>query len=198
MAGQMGMEKPFYNDRPMVHHDYYEYAIISLYTTSIGYQNMERGITMCIYSISWSLKTSGQYGMAGQMGMEDPFCNDRPMVHHDNYEYAVISLYTTSIGYQNMERGITMCIYSISWSLIPPGQYGMAGQMGMEDPFYNDRPMILQDYYKYANLFLVYNKYCVVRYGTMHNHVHIFNIMEFNTTRSVWNGRSNGNGRPIL
>ena len=35
--------------------------------------------------------------MAGQMGMEDPFYNDRPMVHHDNYEYAIISLYTTSI-----------------------------------------------------------------------------------------------------
>ena len=26
----------------------------------------------------------------------------------------------------------------------------MAGQMGMEEPFYNDRPMILPDYYKYA------------------------------------------------
>ena len=35
MAGQMGMEDPFYNDRPMVLHDYYKYAIISLYTTSI-------------------------------------------------------------------------------------------------------------------------------------------------------------------
>ena len=37
MAGQMGMEEPFYNDRHMVHHDYYECAIISLYTTSIVY-----------------------------------------------------------------------------------------------------------------------------------------------------------------
>ena len=26
----------------------------------------------------------------------------------------------------------------------------MAGQMGMEEPFYNDRRMILQDYYKYC------------------------------------------------
>ena len=30
----------------------------------------------------------------------------------------------------------------------------MAGQMGMEDPFYNDRPMILQEYYKCAIIFL--------------------------------------------
>ena len=35
MAGQMGMEEPFYNDRPTVLHDYYKFAIISLYTTSI-------------------------------------------------------------------------------------------------------------------------------------------------------------------
>ena len=26
----------------------------------------------------------------------------------------------------------------------------MTGQMAMKDPFYNDRPMILQGYYKYA------------------------------------------------
>ena len=26
----------------------------------------------------------------------------------------------------------------------------MAGQMGIVEPFYNDRPMILPDYYKYA------------------------------------------------
>ena len=44
-------------------------------------------------------KISGQYGMAGQMGMEDPFYNDRPMVLHDYYKYAIISLYTTSIVY---------------------------------------------------------------------------------------------------
>ena len=37
MAGQMEMEDPFNNDRPMVLHDYYKYAIISLYTTSIVY-----------------------------------------------------------------------------------------------------------------------------------------------------------------
>ena len=80
MAGQMGMEDPFYNDQPVVLHDYYKYAIISLYTTRIVYQSMERRITMCIYSIPWSLVTSGQYGMAGQMGMEDLFYNDRPLV----------------------------------------------------------------------------------------------------------------------
>ena len=83
----------------MVLQDYYKYAFISLYTSRIVYQSMERCITMGIYSISWSLKTSGQYGMAGQMGMEDPFYNDRPMVLHDYYKYAIISLYTTRIVY---------------------------------------------------------------------------------------------------
>ena len=81
----------------MVLQDYYKYAIISLYTTSIVYQSMERCITMGIYSISWRLKTSGQYGMAGQMGMEDPFYIDRPMVLQDYYKYVIISFYTTSI-----------------------------------------------------------------------------------------------------
>ena len=37
MAGQMGMEDPFYNDRLMVLQDYYKYAFISLYTKSIVY-----------------------------------------------------------------------------------------------------------------------------------------------------------------
>ena len=37
MAGQMGMEDLFHNDRPMVLQDYYKYAIISVYTTSIVY-----------------------------------------------------------------------------------------------------------------------------------------------------------------
>ena len=37
MAGQMEMEEPFYNDRPMVLQDYCKCAIISLYTTSIVY-----------------------------------------------------------------------------------------------------------------------------------------------------------------
>ena len=37
--------------------------------------------------------------MAGQMGIEDPFYNDRPMVLQDDYKNAFISLYTTSIVY---------------------------------------------------------------------------------------------------
>ena len=37
MAGQMGMDDPFYNDRPMILHGYYKYAIISLYTTNMVY-----------------------------------------------------------------------------------------------------------------------------------------------------------------
>ena len=37
MACQMGMEQPVYNDRPMVLQDYYKYAFIPSYTTSIVY-----------------------------------------------------------------------------------------------------------------------------------------------------------------
>ena len=37
MAGQMAMEKPFYNDRPMILQDYYKHAMISMYKTSIVY-----------------------------------------------------------------------------------------------------------------------------------------------------------------
>ena len=37
MAGQMGMEDPFYNDRPMILQDCDKYAIISVYRTSIVY-----------------------------------------------------------------------------------------------------------------------------------------------------------------
>ena len=37
MAGQMGMEDPFYNDRPMILQDCYKYAIISVYRTRIVY-----------------------------------------------------------------------------------------------------------------------------------------------------------------
>ena len=37
MAGQMGMEDPFSSDRPIFLHDYYKYAIISLYATDIVY-----------------------------------------------------------------------------------------------------------------------------------------------------------------
>ena len=37
MASQMGMEDPFYNDRPRILQDYYKYTIISVYTTGIVY-----------------------------------------------------------------------------------------------------------------------------------------------------------------
>ena len=80
MVGQMEMEETFYNDQPMILQDYYKYAIISLYPTNIVYLGKVQCITMCIYSISWSLKTSGQFEMAGQMWMEKPFYNDRPML----------------------------------------------------------------------------------------------------------------------
>ena len=58
MAGQMGMEEPFYNDRPMILPDYYKYAIIALYATSILCLAKVRCITMGIYSTQAILKTS--------------------------------------------------------------------------------------------------------------------------------------------
>ena len=56
MAGQMGMEEPFYNDRPMILPDYYKYAIIALYATSILCLAKVR--CMGIYSTQAILKTS--------------------------------------------------------------------------------------------------------------------------------------------
>ena len=69
MASQMWMEEPFYNDRPMLFQDLYKYTIISLYTTSILYLGIMRCDTMRIYSIPAILKTSSQFGMAGQIGI---------------------------------------------------------------------------------------------------------------------------------
>ena len=92
MAGQMGTEGPSHNDRPIILLDYYKYSIITLYTTTIVNLGMVRCITMHIYSLSWNLKTSGQFEMAGQIGMEEPFYNDRPMILPDYYKYAIISL----------------------------------------------------------------------------------------------------------
>ena len=123
MVGQMGMEEPFYNDQPMILSDYYKCAIISLHTTSAVFLGKVRCISMCIYSISWSLKTSGQFEMAGQMGMEEPFYNDRPMVLQDSYKYAIISLYTTSTLYLGIVRCSTMRIYSIPGILKTSGQF---------------------------------------------------------------------------
>ena len=51
--------------------------------------------------------------MAGQMGMEETFYNDRPRILPDGYNYDTISLYKTSALYLVMVRFITMCIYSI-------------------------------------------------------------------------------------
>ena len=47
--------------------------------------------------LAWSFKASGQFEMAGQMGMDGPFYNDRPMILQNYYKYTIISLYTTSI-----------------------------------------------------------------------------------------------------
>ena len=94
---------------------------------------------MRIYSIPAILKTSCQFGMAGQMGMEVSSHNDRPMIWHHCF------VYNKYIVYVGMVRCITMRIYSIPGSLKTSGHFGMAIQMGMEEPFYNDRPIILPD-----------------------------------------------------
>ena len=78
----------------MVLRDYYKYAFISLYTTSIVYGTMYYHVHIFL---AWSFKASGQFEMAGQMGMDGPFYNDRPMILQDYYKYTIISLYTTSI-----------------------------------------------------------------------------------------------------
>ena len=129
---------------------YYKYYSIDLYTICtvswcmIPYNNMD------IYWISRSSNTPGHYGMAGHIGMAEPFYNNRSIIFVVHCEYAISALYTTSIVCWGMIRCINMRIYLLSWSLKTPGQFEMAGQMGMEEPFYNDRPIILQDYYKYA------------------------------------------------
>ena len=43
----------------------------------------------------------------------------------------------------------TMDMYSIPGSLYTAGQLWMAGDIGIDEPFYNDQPMILVVYYKY-------------------------------------------------
>ena len=144
-----GLGEPFYNDRSNILVVYYKSTIIAMYKTSIVCWWKIRCITMRTYSISWSFKASGQFEMAGQMGIVEPFYNDRPLILPDYYKYAIIALYPTSIVYLGIVRCITMLIYSIPWSFKTSSQSGMAGQIGMKESFYNDRHMILLDCYKY-------------------------------------------------
>ena len=146
MAAHISIDDPFYYDRPLVFTVYYKYCFTGLYTICtvsrcmIPYNNMD------IYWISGSSNTPGHYGMTGHIGMAEPFYNDRPIIFVVYCKYAIIALYTTSIVCWGMIRCITMHIYSLLWSLKTSGQFEMAGQMGTEEPFYNDRPMVLQDY----------------------------------------------------
>ena len=150
MAANISIDDPFYYDRPLVFTVYYKYCFTGLYTICTVSRCMKPYNNMDIYWISGSSNTPGHYGMAGHIGMAEPFYTDRPLIFVVHCKYAIITLYTTSIECWGMIRCITMRIYSLSRSLKISGQFEMAGQMGMEDPFYNDRPMILQDYYEYA------------------------------------------------
>ena len=49
---------------------------------------------MLLYSIPGSLKTYSQSGMAGQIGMKEPFYNDRPMILLDCYKDNIVALHT--------------------------------------------------------------------------------------------------------
>ena len=146
MAAHISIDDPFYYDRPMVFIVYYKYCFIDLYTICTVSLCMISYNSMDIYWISGSSNTPGHYGMAGHIGMAEPFSNDRPIIFVEYCKYAIIALYTTSILCWGVIRCINIHIYWLSRSLKTSGQFEMAGQMGMEDQVYNDRPMILPDY----------------------------------------------------
>ena len=76
----MGINDPLYNDRPIILVVYNKYWSIALYTIS----NVSWGMIACdimeMYSIPGTLYTAGQLGMAGDMGIDEPFHNDQPMI----------------------------------------------------------------------------------------------------------------------
>ena len=65
MAGDIGIDDPFYNDWTMIFLVYYKYWSIALYTISTVSWGMMACDTIDMYSIPRSLYTAGQLGMAG-------------------------------------------------------------------------------------------------------------------------------------
>ena len=105
--------------------------------------------TMDMHPIPGSLYTAGQLGMAGDIDIDDAFYNDRPMILVPYYKYWSIALYTLKTVSWGMIASNTMDMYSIPRSLYTAGQLGMTGDICIDDPFCDDRPVI----------FVVYNKY---------------------------------------
>ena len=148
MAGDIGIDRPLYNDRPIIFVVYYKYWSIALYTISTMSWGKMKCYTVNMYSIPGSLYTAGQLGIAGDIGIDDPVYNDRPMILVVYNKYWSIALYTVSTVSSGILACYTMGMYSIPGSLYTAGQLGMAGDIGMDEPFYNDQPIIFVVYYK--------------------------------------------------
>ena len=75
MAGDIGI-----NDRPIILVVYNKYWSIALYTKSTISWGMIAWYIMDMFSIPGTLYTAGQLGMAGDIGIDEPFHNDQPMI----------------------------------------------------------------------------------------------------------------------
>ena len=154
MAADIGVDDPFYNDRPMFFVVYYKNWIIALYTMTTVSGGMMACNTMDMYSIPESLYTAGQLGMAGNLGTDEPFCDDRPIISVVYNKCWSIALYTIGTVSWGLMACYTMDMYSIPGSLYTAGQLEMAGDIGINYPFYYDRPIILVVYNKYWSIAL--------------------------------------------
>ena len=98
MAADIGIDDPFYNDRPMFFVGYYKNGIIALYTISTVSGGMMACNTMEMYSIPKGLYTAGQLGMVDNVGTDEPFYNDRPIIFVVYNKCWSIALYYTIAG----------------------------------------------------------------------------------------------------
>ena len=95
--------------------------------------------------------------MASHIGMANPLCNDWPINFEVYDKYFIIVLYTMCTVSWCMMPCNFEDIYSITESLNPSSQLGMAGHIVMDAAFYKDWPMI----------FVVYYKYCIIALYTI-------------------------------
>ena len=135
MAADIGVDDPFYNDRPMFFVVYYKNWIIALYTMTTVSGGMMACNTMDMYSIPESLYTAGQLGMAGNLGTDEPFYDDRPIISVVYNKCWSIALYTISTVSWGLMACYTMDMYSIPGSLYIAGRVGMAADIGLDNPF---------------------------------------------------------------
>ena len=109
IAGHTEMDELFYNDRPMILVVYYKYWIIAL-----GYDGMWYHGRVFIPA---SLYTVSQFGMTGDISIDELFYNDRPMILVVYYKYWVIAFYTISTVTWDMMEYHTKDLNSIPGSL---------------------------------------------------------------------------------